>query len=87
MAGKLGPQVAQRDVRLALDSSEDECRLSLDPARATIAALPLGRGVTGRSRHRLPADRARRAHPETSRRLPAGRPLLNRGKHPLTKIN
>jgi len=43
--GKLGPQVGQRDVGLALQRAQDQSGMRLDPSRTSIAALLLGRGM------------------------------------------
>ena len=61
--------------------------MCLDPSRAPITALPPRSGVSNQLRQRVPADRARCAHPEPRSRLAARRTFLNRRNYPLAKIN
>lgn len=60
--------------------------MRIDPARATIATLRLGRRCAVLKNELPPADRARCADPEPYSRLTARHPAINRGDHPLPKI-
>lgn len=61
--------------------------MRLDPARAAIAALPLGRGIAYHLGKRVPADRARCAYPKACSRLTTRRTFLDSRDHTLAKIN
>jgi hypothetical protein len=87
MPGELGTQISERDVGLSLQCAQDHSGMRLDPSRAAITALPLGRRVAHRLRKRVPADRTGRANPEPRRRLATRRPALNRRDHTPAKIN
>ncbi len=83
---KLGTQVGQGDVRLPLQGTQDHSGMGLDPARAAITARLLRSGIT-HPRQRMPADRARGAHPEAGSSLTTGRSVLNGFDYTPAKIN
>ena len=61
--------------------------MCLDPSRPAVAALLPGFNCPALADLLLPADRARSAHTEPLRRLPAGQPASDRSNNPATKIN
>ena len=77
----------QRDVRRLGDRAKEKVRLGFNTARLAVAALPLGRDVALLPQTVMPADRARRAHPKSFRRLAARKTTFNSIHHAATKID
>jgi hypothetical protein len=73
------------DVQRLGDRTKQQLRLSFDPPRPSVVALILGRDVA--LQPLTPADRARRAHPKSLRRLAARKTSFNSIHHTATKID
>ena len=87
MLGQECLQLGQRDVGRRPVGIQDQARVSFDPGRPSITALPLRLWRPALRGKLLPADRARRAHAKPRRRLPPRQTTRDRGHDPFPKIH
>jgi len=79
-------QFGQGDIRLGLKHRQDHVAILLDEARATITAKRARARVALAQGQLPPSDRAGRADPKPRSRRAARQPTIDRGDHPLAKI-
>src|SRR5688500_17078287 len=80
-------QLGERDIRLHRHRVQNQLLMCFDPLRSAVTARSFRSDVASFLETTAPADRAGRTDTKTLGGPPTGQAIVNRGDHPLAKIN